>query len=186
RYQALPLSLTVREVIREGWNPVAGGGFADIWRGRANEKPVCLKVLRFAVEQDENIRARMRKQFCHEALVWRQLNHTNILPLLGVNTELFFPSFCLISPWMEQRDIISYLKKNPDHDLLSVVGIPLVLEVRQFTHLNCGCFRFGAKFLEVVAGMDYLHSREPPVIHGDIRGVSTSFRIKFTMPEGML
>ncbi|KIK56139.1 hypothetical protein GYMLUDRAFT_120159, partial [Collybiopsis luxurians FD-317 M1] len=141
----LPISLIIQEARREGSNPVAGGGFADIWRGRLNEKPVCLKVLRFAVEQDENTRVQMRKQFCREALVWRQLKHPNILPLLGVNTELFFPSFCLVSPWMEHRDIITYLKKNPKHDVLSV-------------------------FLDVVAGICYLHSRDPPVIHGDIRG----------------
>ncbi|KAF5381903.1 hypothetical protein D9757_007547 [Collybiopsis confluens] len=120
KFQILPSSLIVRDVRREGWNPVAGGGFADIWRGSLKERAVCLKVLRFAVEQDESTRARMRKQFCQEALVWRQLHHPNILPLLGVNTELFFPSFCLISPWMEKRDIISYLKMNPEHGLLSV------------------------------------------------------------------
>ncbi|KIK50356.1 hypothetical protein GYMLUDRAFT_461935 [Collybiopsis luxurians FD-317 M1] len=145
RYQTLPLSLFILKVQREGRNPVAAGGFADIFRGSVDKNPVCLKVLRFTVEQDENTRAQMRKQFCHEALVWRQLNHPNVLPLLGVNTELFFPSFCLISPWMDQKDIIAFLKKNPAHNLLSV-------------------------FLEVAAGMRYLHSRNPPVIHGDIRG----------------
>ncbi|KIK56132.1 hypothetical protein GYMLUDRAFT_825126 [Collybiopsis luxurians FD-317 M1] len=165
RFQLLPLSLVLSDVERDGSNPVGGGGFAvsitiyyttcivpmndctyqDIWRGRLKGRPVCLKVLRFVVEQDESTRARMRKQFCHEALVWRQLNHPNILPLLGVNTELFFPSFCLVSPWMEHRDIITYLKKNPVYDLLSVLT-------------------------DVVAGICYLHSRDPPVIHGDIRG----------------
>ncbi|KIK56136.1 hypothetical protein GYMLUDRAFT_230425 [Collybiopsis luxurians FD-317 M1] len=149
KFHILPSSLMLQEVKREGSNPVAGGGFADIWRGSLNGKSVCLKVLRFVVEQDESTCARMRKQFCHEALVWRQLNHPNILPLLGVNTELFFPSFCLVSPWMEHRDIITYLKQNPEHDLHSVL-------------------------LEVAAGVSYLHSREPAVIHGDIRGVSSS------------
>ncbi|KIK56125.1 hypothetical protein GYMLUDRAFT_174625, partial [Collybiopsis luxurians FD-317 M1] len=154
RFQLLPLSLILLDVERDGSNPVGGGGFADIWRGSMKERPVCLKVLRFAVEQDKSIRARMRKQFCHEALVWRQLNHPNILPLLGVNTELFFPSFCLISPWMEHSDIITYLRKNPEYDLLSAL-------------------------LDVAAGIDYLHSREPPVIHGDIRGVSAFLLINF-------
>ncbi|KIK53357.1 hypothetical protein GYMLUDRAFT_938227 [Collybiopsis luxurians FD-317 M1] len=145
KYQALPSSLIVRDVRREGENPVAGGGFADIWRGRLNEKLVCVKVLRLTIEQDEKARAEIRKQFCHEALVWRQLHHPNILPLLGVNIDLFHPSFCLISPWMENRDIITFLKQNPHH------SIPSVLR-------------------EVAAGLEYLHSREPPVIHGDIRG----------------
>ncbi|KIK53331.1 hypothetical protein GYMLUDRAFT_111058, partial [Collybiopsis luxurians FD-317 M1] len=83
--------------------------------------------------------------FCHEALIWRQLCHPNILPLLGVNMDLFSPSFCLISPWMENRDIITFLKQNPQQNLLSIL-------------------------CDVAAGLHYLHSRDPPLIHGDIRG----------------
>ncbi|KIK63208.1 hypothetical protein GYMLUDRAFT_163508, partial [Collybiopsis luxurians FD-317 M1] len=146
RFQTLPSSLIVRDIKREGQNPVAGGGFADIWRGTLKEKPVCLKVLRLAIEQDEEARAEIRKQFCHEALVWRQLKHPNILPLLGANVDLFSPSFCLISPWMENRNVISYLKQNPQHSLPSIL-------------------------CEIAAGLHYLHSRDPPLIHGDIRGV---------------
>ncbi|KAJ3876349.1 hypothetical protein F5051DRAFT_37494 [Lentinula edodes] len=86
-----------------------------------NGKAVCLKVLRLVTEQDEGARATVRKRFCREALVWRQLKHPHILPLLGVNMELFLPSFCLISPWMENKDIITYLRKNPDHDLYRAV-----------------------------------------------------------------
>ncbi|KIK55144.1 hypothetical protein GYMLUDRAFT_48095, partial [Collybiopsis luxurians FD-317 M1] len=146
RFQILPLSLVIRDIRREGQNPVAGGGFADIWRGTLNEKHVCLKVLRLTLEQDETARNKIREQFCHEALVWRQLHHPNILPLLGVNIDLFHPSFCLISPWMENRDIITLLKKgNLQHSLPSILR-------------------------EIAAGLHYLHTRDPPLIHGDIRG----------------
>ncbi|KAE9386306.1 kinase-like protein, partial [Gymnopus androsaceus JB14] len=85
--------------------------------------------------------------FCNEALIWRQLKHPNILPLLGVNAELFSPLFCLISPWMENKDIISYLKKSPAHSRYTVLS-------------------------EVAAGLSYLHSRDPPILHGDIRGAN--------------
>ncbi|KIK53354.1 hypothetical protein GYMLUDRAFT_1026591, partial [Collybiopsis luxurians FD-317 M1] len=145
RFQTLPSSLMIQDIKRKGQNPVAGGGFADIWRGSLNEKPVCVKVLRLTIEQDEKARDDIRKQFCHEALVWRQLHHPNILPLLGVNTDLFHPSFCLISPWMENRDVITFLKQNPHHSLPSAL-------------------------FEIAAGLHYLHAREPPLIHGDIRG----------------
>ncbi|KAJ3994707.1 kinase-like domain-containing protein, partial [Lentinula boryana] len=85
--------------------------------------------------------------FCREAVVWKQLKHPNILPILGVSTELFFPSFCLISPWMENGTIMSYLKHNPTFDLLSALR-------------------------DISAGLCYLHTREPPIIHGDIRGAN--------------
>ncbi|KIK69391.1 hypothetical protein GYMLUDRAFT_35470 [Collybiopsis luxurians FD-317 M1] len=145
-FKTLPSSLILKEITVEDRFPAAGGGFADIWRGSLKkESTVCIKVLRLVMEQDEEKRDKVRKQFINEALVWRQLNHPNILPLLGVNMELFSPSFCLVSPWMKNKDIITYLKQNPAHDLLSVLH-------------------------EVAAGMRYLHSRDPPFVHGDIRG----------------
>ncbi|KAF9074325.1 kinase-like domain-containing protein [Rhodocollybia butyracea] len=147
KFHVLPFSLIIHDVMREGHNPIGGGGFADIWRGTLHEKNVCLKVLRLIIEPNDEIRTKIRKQFCQEALVWRQLKHPNILPLLGVNTELFFPSFCLISPWMKNKDINAYLRENPNHDLSSVLS-------------------------DIASGLHYLHSRKPPIIHGDIRGAN--------------
>ncbi|KAJ3829203.1 kinase-like domain-containing protein [Lentinula raphanica] len=145
RIRALPLSLLViKDVARVGRNPVAGGGFADVWRGTMNGQAVCLKVLRLVTEQDEEART---VRFCREALVWRQLKHPHILPLLGVNLELFLPSFCLISPWMENKDIITFLRQNPKHNIFRAL-------------------------LDIAAGMCYLHSRDPPIVHGDIRGAN--------------
>ncbi|KAJ3872329.1 kinase-like domain-containing protein, partial [Lentinula edodes] len=139
KYRILPSSMILREIEREGQNSVSGGGFADIWRGAVNNQSVCLKVLRLVIEPDA-------EQFCNEALLWRQLKHPNILPLLGVNEEIFAPSFCLVSPWMANKDIITYLKANPTHSRHNVLT-------------------------EIAAGLAYLHSRTPPMIHGDIRGV---------------
>ncbi|KAE9387929.1 kinase-like protein [Gymnopus androsaceus JB14] len=146
-YKILPRSLVICNVNQDGRHAVGGGGFADIYRGTMGERPVCLKVLRLVMEQDEETRDKIRKEFCKEALIWRQLKHPNILPLLGVNAELFSPSFCLISPWMENKDIITYLKNNPNRNRHTVLS-------------------------EVAAGLYYLHSRNPPILHGDIRGAN--------------
>jgi serine/threonine protein kinase len=89
--------------------------------------------------------------------VWKQLNHPNVLPFLGVNTKLFSPSFCLISPWMENGNALSFLEKNPDHD------------------------RWGM-LLEIAQGLNYLHHLNPQVIHGDIKGVSP-FTFIFSAPS---
>ncbi|KAJ3965549.1 hypothetical protein EV361DRAFT_810511, partial [Lentinula raphanica] len=46
-----------------------------------------------------------------EVLLWRQLKHPNILPFFGINTELFTPSYCIISPWMSNGDMMSYSRR---------------------------------------------------------------------------
>ncbi|KAF8956954.1 kinase-like domain-containing protein, partial [Flammula alnicola] len=88
---------------------------------------------------------------CSEVLVWRQLKHTNILPFIGANLELFSPNFCFISPWLHNGDIILYLKQHPDHD--------------RFTSI-----------CEIVEGIEYLHGLNPPVTHKDIKGANVLVR----------
>ncbi|KAJ8080986.1 Homeobox protein tos8 [Marasmius tenuissimus] len=44
---SLPLSFFLPNIVKDGTHPVAGGGFADIWKGRLESGHlVCLKVLR--------------------------------------------------------------------------------------------------------------------------------------------
>ncbi|KAG7448860.1 kinase-like protein [Guyanagaster necrorhizus] len=82
-------------------------------------------------------------------MVWRQLRHPYILPLLGVNEDLFAPRFCLISPWMRQGNIIEYLHKNP-----------------QDSHKR-------PKFVvEIADAIQWLHGLQPPVVHADIKGAN--------------
>ncbi|KIK56114.1 hypothetical protein GYMLUDRAFT_143383, partial [Collybiopsis luxurians FD-317 M1] len=112
-YHVLPSSLTITEIKKNGDNPVAGGGFADIWHGSAGGHAVCLKVLRLIIEPDETKCENIRREFYKEALIWKQLKHPYVLPFLGINADLFSPSFCLISPWMENKDIVTFLKDHP-------------------------------------------------------------------------
>ncbi|PBK85265.1 kinase-like protein, partial [Armillaria gallica] len=81
-----------------------------------------------------------------EVVVWRQLRHPHILPLLGVNEDLFAPRFCLISPWMRHGNIIEYLQDNP---------------------------RAAHERLELIAdAIQWLHGFQPPVVHADIKGAN--------------
>ncbi|PBK64321.1 kinase-like protein, partial [Armillaria solidipes] len=119
----------------------------DIYQGRMKGIDICLKVLRIFTNGEMKPRGDIRKKFCSEVLVWRNLEHPNVLRFVGVNEDLFYPSFCLISPWMKNGDIISFLSQNPGHDRMQ-------------------CIR------EVANGLHYLHSHDPPVIHADIRGAN--------------
>ncbi|KAK0213807.1 kinase-like domain-containing protein [Armillaria fumosa] len=161
---AVPSSLFLQDVTKEGDNAIDGGGFAvspsqswlialfqcsaslqDIWKGHFRDTQVCLKVLRvFGTEEQK---AKVLREFCQEALVWRQFRHPNLLPFLGVSEELFAPRYCLISPWMVNGNIISYLKTHPDHDRLTSLA-------------------------QIAEGMKYLHNHKPPIVHADIRGAN--------------
>ncbi|KAH7908657.1 kinase-like domain-containing protein [Hygrophoropsis aurantiaca] len=83
-----------------------------------------------------------------EAVIWRQLSHPNLLPFYGVyRSSGTVPRVCLVSPWMQNGNIIQYLEKAP-----TATRRPLITDVAE--------------------GLHYLHTFEPPVIHGDLKGAN--------------
>lgn len=48
----IPSSMIITDVTRNGPNPVAGGGFADVWSGMRGNINVALKVLRIYGEEE--------------------------------------------------------------------------------------------------------------------------------------
>lgn len=54
----IPSAMIIRDVTRSGSDPVAGGGFADVWGGMQGNINVALKVLRIFNEGGFNIRVR--------------------------------------------------------------------------------------------------------------------------------
>ncbi|KAK1230863.1 Homeobox protein tos8 [Marasmius sp. AFHP31] len=148
RHFSLPTSLHLVDVVKEGSHPVAGGGFADIWKGRLKvDRLVCLKVLRvYTGSFDMN---KLMKQLGNEVLIWRQLRHPNIDEFLGVTSELFEPSYCIVSPWMANGDVMSYCRERNSS-----------LEVKI------------AMMREFCDGLRYLHEYNPPIIHSDIKGMN--------------
>lgn len=124
-----------------------GGGFSDIRRGRFGEQQLCLKVVRlFEAHEKEHALNVIRNclssmslrllRVCHqlfakEAVLWGQLDHPNVAPFYGVY-HLNDPSgqrICLVSPWMENRNLVQYLNADPLGDrktLVSVFFFPLL------------------------------------------------------------
>lgn len=49
---------------------------------------------------------------CREIHVWKELNHPNILPLLGTTSD-FGPYFStgMVSPWMHKGDLDNFLRR---------------------------------------------------------------------------
>ncbi|KAK7026373.1 kinase domain-containing protein [Favolaschia claudopus] len=121
---------------------VAGGGYGDIWKGLVRGQSVCVKILRIFQEGDI---AMAVKDFGAEALIWRQLCHPNVLPFFGL--YYIEQRLCLISPWMQNGNIMEYVRVNsPD--------------IRR---------RF-SMILDVASGLEYLHAQA--TVHGDLKGIN--------------
>ncbi|KAK7029781.1 kinase-like domain-containing protein [Favolaschia claudopus] len=141
---SLPSSLFILGGVpaREDY-PTFGGGFGDIYRAVVDEKPVALKRMRHFLRGSDLHRIHLK--FCREALIWKELHHPYILPRLGIDRDSFPNSLCMVSPWMEQGTVISYLKEN-GHDAVDTL------------------------LLEIARGLEYLHSCN--IIHGDLKGAN--------------
>ncbi|KAL0568482.1 hypothetical protein V5O48_013501 [Marasmius crinis-equi] len=101
---------------------------------------------------------KMLKELGNEVLIWRQLRHPNIHQFLGVTNELFEPSYCIVSPWMANGDIMAYSRKQ---------NTSLVAKV---TLLFSGLMDL--QMSEMSQGIRYLHEHHPPIIHSDIKGIN--------------
>ncbi|KAJ7205761.1 kinase-like domain-containing protein, partial [Mycena pura] len=120
---------------------VGAGGFGDIWKGLVRGQSVCVKIMRLFRNND--IQA-VLKEFGREALIWRQLCHPNLLPFFGL--YYLDNRLCLVSPWMENGNILEFLGREPANtDRLSLI-------------------------LDVARGLEYLH--EQKVVHGDIKAIN--------------
>ncbi|KAH7925390.1 kinase-like protein [Leucogyrophana mollusca] len=140
-----PECLVLRNLDTRGLNPVCGGSFGDICKGTLAGHAVAIKILRvFDTPAVESL----IKAFSKEAVLWGQLSNPHVLPFCGVYRLPETPSrVCLVSPWMTNGNISQYLGKNAQANRLSLM-------------------------LDVAQGLDYLHSFDPPVIHGDLKGAN--------------
>ena len=54
-----------------------------------------------------------------EAVVWKRLNHPNIVPFHGVTLR----PLQLVSNWMQAAELIEWIKKTPKTNPLGLVGV---------------------------------------------------------------
>lgn len=116
---------------------------ADIWSAYYAGALVVLRDIRLPGENDVPKLWSVRKLIRREIIAQRQLQHPNILSLVGIFRDSKHP-LSIVTPWIEQGHVKLYLPSHPHH----------------FLRIICG----------VAQGLSYLHTRNPPIIHGDIRG----------------
>lgn len=121
------------------------GGFGLIYQGKLNGRLVAVKK----VLEGNRSRQEFDKSFSNEAVIWYHVQHANCLPFYGVYVfdDDAEKTWCLVSPWMKDGHVNHYLKEHRDAD-----RYPLILDVAR--------------------GLEYLHSMDPAVTHGDLKGVN--------------
>lgn len=145
--------------------PTAYGASATIYQG-VLEHQETLEIVRVALKVfhcDERQEAgRVFQHLRRELHLWSKLDHINILPILGVcyHSHVDFP--VLVSPWCEHGSIVRYVqfRRRGEYPINS-----LVLDLVE----------------QLLAALEYLHERDPPMVHGDLKGSNI-----FVTDEGVL
>ena len=72
--------------------------------------------------------------FYKEVIVWKRLQHPNIVPFLGVPAKT--PPFEIVCGWMENGTITEYVRKHPDVDRVCLVSGFIPILTTSLEHLS--------------------------------------------------
>ena len=92
--------------------------------------------------------------------MWKRLAHPNVVPLLCITVS----PFQLISDWMSGGNVVEYLEKNPNTDIVQLVGFRAVALILR---------SYPLQLHDAAEGLYYLHSCS--VIHGNLKGVRSRY-----------
>ncbi|EIN04613.1 kinase-like protein [Punctularia strigosozonata HHB-11173 SS5] len=148
-----PRALVLNDVETDLANPIFDGHYADVFKGHSADGDVAVKRFRLAGTSKQNLD--FSKALLAEALVWRHLDHANILPFLGLMTSseqdehhAELSLLCMVTPWAQNGNLRRYLDATEGISLSEKHSL----------------------ILGIAEGLAYLH--DAGIIHGDLRGVN--------------
>ncbi|KAD3337540.1 hypothetical protein E3N88_33060 [Mikania micrantha] len=123
---------------------IGEGSFGVVYRADWNGEDVAVKTL--SLEQDfhpESI-----NEFWREVAIMRRLQHPNIVLFMGVVTQP--PHLSIVTEYLPRGSLFKLLHKN---------GPKKILDEQHRLRMA----------LDVAKGMNYLHKRNPPIVHRDLK-----------------
>lgn len=115
-------------------------------RVKHNNRKIQAKLITFDFMR--RLRTKRWLDFYGEVVVWSQMRHQNVLPLLGLCPYGIAPAF--IVPWMDVGSCVDFLRQHPNAPRLAIAQ-------------------------QVASGLTYMHTRTPSIVHGDIRAHTVVF-----------
>jgi serine/threonine protein kinase len=162
-------------------DPIAAGGFADVYKARLQGQEIAIKVLRVYQKSDIDkllkvapkivffidITEDIVQEFSSEVVIWRQLSHPNVLPFYGVHRERRSPPrVCFACPWMENGNVVQFLDDVAPTGMNCTHLASTVCCVKVLRPIHSNVFM---QALDIARGLEYLHGQK--IIHGDLKGV---------------
>ncbi|KAI6154633.1 kinase-like domain-containing protein [Pisolithus tinctorius] len=129
------------QVVRDTNHHPLCGGSADVYRGTIQSTGAEVAIKIIRTNLASDIAA--IKHTLREVHLWSKLQHENILPLFGITTDFDY-TVSIVSPWMKTGNAFTYVQDR------SVDPRPLLVGVAR--------------------GLLYLHTHDPPIFHGDLKG----------------
>ncbi|CAM0954545.1 unnamed protein product [Alopecurus aequalis] len=124
----------------------AAGAYSRLFHGIYKEQPVAVKFIRLPDDgEDEELTARLKKQFTVEVTILARLNHRNVIKLVGACSCP--PVFCVITEFLSGGSLRAFLRK-PECKQLPLEKIISIS-------------------LDIAYGLEYVHSQG--VIHRDVK-----------------
>jgi len=122
---------------------IGAGAFGEVWKGEwAGTDVAVKKILKNDIKESD------LGEFASEILLMSKLRHPNIVQFLGACMD---PEFCLVTEFMHRGSLFDVLgDKSIEMDWDRKLQI---------------C-------MDVCKGMVYLHTRNPPIIHRDIKSLN--------------
>ncbi|XP_073033282.1 serine/threonine-protein kinase CTR1-like [Primulina eburnea] len=134
---------------------IGAGSFGVVHRADWNDSEVAVKIL---MEQD--FHTERFKDFLREVAIMKRLRHPNIVLFMGAVTER--PNLSIVT---------EYLSRGSLYKLLHKPGAREALDEKR---------RLSMAF-DVAKGMNYLHKRNPPIVHRDLKSPNLLVDKKYTV-----
>ncbi|XP_039120055.1 serine/threonine-protein kinase CTR1 [Dioscorea cayenensis subsp. rotundata] len=134
---------------------IGAGSFGTVHRADWNGSEVAVKIL---MEQD--FHPERFKEFLREVGIMKSLRHPNIVLFMGAVTQP--PNLSIVTEYLSRGSLFRLLHKPGAREILD--------EKRRLTMA-----------FDVAKGMNYLHRRNPPIVHRDLKSPNLLVDKKYTV-----